>query len=69
METPTAFYFFRQALFGTSVLKPQAVETDALWKPWKNQRTKAIFPPFPQRLENSPQKTLRVSHSSHSFGG
>jgi hypothetical protein len=31
--------------------------------PWKNQP--AIFPPFPLRLENSPHKTLRVSHSSH----
>src|ERR1700682_6087224 len=41
------------------------VETDALWKRWKNQRAKAIFPPFPQRLENSPQKALRVSPSSH----
>src|SRR5271157_5201378 len=25
------------------------VETDALWKPWKNRRAQEIFPPFPQR--------------------
>ena len=33
----------------------KAVETAAPWKPWKTQ--KAGFPPFPPRLENSPQKT------------
>jgi len=31
------------------------METAAPWKPWKTQ--KAGFPPFPPRLENSPQKT------------
>jgi hypothetical protein len=39
----------------------KAVETAALWKPWKNQ--KAVFPPFPHRLENSPQKA-RVEFST-----
>lgn len=33
----------------------EAVETAAPWKRWKTQ--KASFPPFPPRLENSPQKT------------
>jgi hypothetical protein len=27
------------------------METAALWKPWKNELH--VFPPFPQRLENS----------------
>ena len=32
-------------------------------------KTKQQFSPtFPQGLENSPPKTLRISHSSHSFG-
>jgi hypothetical protein len=39
----------------------KAVETAALWKPWKNQ--KAVFQPFPHRLENSPQKA-RVEFST-----
>ena len=39
----------------------KAVETAALWKPWKNQ--KAVFPPFRHRLENSPQKA-RVEFST-----
>jgi hypothetical protein len=43
------------------------METAELWEPWKNQNT--IFPRFPQLLENSPPQALRVSHSSHSFGG
>lgn len=37
----------------------KALETDTLWKPWKNHpailfpKTVArVFPPFPQRLEN-----------------
>jgi hypothetical protein len=34
------------------------VETDALWKPWKNRRAQEIFPPFPQRW-----KTLRKKRS------
>ena len=37
------------------------METAALWEPWKNQ--KAVFPPFPHRLENSPQKA-RVEFST-----
>jgi hypothetical protein len=39
----------------------KAVETAALWKPWKNQ--KAVFPPFPHRLENSAQKA-RIEFST-----
>jgi hypothetical protein len=45
----------------------EAVETAALGQGWKN--SKAIFPPLPQHLENSPPTALRVSHSFHSFGG
>jgi hypothetical protein len=30
--------------------KNRPVETGALWKRWKNQRAKAIFPVFPQPL-------------------
>jgi hypothetical protein len=30
------------------------------------EKSKTIFPPFPQRLEKSPL-ALRLSHSSHSF--
>jgi hypothetical protein len=37
--------------------KKRPVEADARWKPWKNQRAQAIFPPFAPRLENSPQKS------------
>src|SRR5215813_1027661 len=33
----------------------EAVETAAPWERWKTQKTG--FPPFPPRLENSPQKT------------
>jgi hypothetical protein len=43
------------------------METAALWKPWKNQKT--VFPPFPQRLENPSQKALRVFHSFHRHYG
>jgi len=39
----------------------KAVEPAALWKPWKTP--KAVFPPFPHRLENSPQKA-RVEFST-----
>ena len=46
-------------------LSGKAMETAAPWKPWKNELL--VFPPFPPRLENSSQTTLRVSHSSHSF--
>jgi len=63
-ETPPSFSFSVKPRGWNPRSKLPAVETDARWKPWKNPRT--IFPPFPPRLENSPQKALRVSPSSHS---
>jgi hypothetical protein len=50
----------------------QEAEARKLWKLprcGKGGQIKSDFPPLPQHLENSPPKTLRVSHSSHSFCG
>jgi hypothetical protein len=46
--------------------KRKAVETAALWNEVE-KRTSTFSHLVPQGLENSPPKTLRVSHSSHSF--
>jgi len=40
---------------------------DARWKPWKDAKARAAFPPFPPRLE-IPQKG-RDFHIPHSDGG
>ena len=45
--------------------KGKAMETAARMEKWKNELH--VFPLFHNRLENSSQTTLRVSHSFHSF--